>query len=287
MENSTYAGARTEAAYTLVDAQIDIAEAQILAGQVGEAKITLADARQNAARIRYATYESLVQPRIATALIHAGEFDEAKAVLALARKVVDENPETNAKVSELLGIARAQLLAGDTTGARDTFAFAQGVAGAANSQNVARQMAVAQAEGGDIAGAQTTIGLIADKSDLDSARLAVVQAQVKSGDQVGANTTTLLIAGEYAKSRARLAFVSAAANRGSNLTDWLDVLDESDSIQDCPLSDAIFTDFTGYLKAQTKSDNPLDIFESLRRISITHIRARNAISQMAGVLANP
>lgn len=285
--NTTYAGERTEVAYTLTNAQVDIAEALILAGRIGEAKMTLADARQSATRIRYATYESLVQPRIATALFRAGELDEARAVLALARKVVDSNPEPNAIVRELLGIALAQLLTGDTVGARATFAFAQGVAGSANFQDFARQMAVAQAEGGDIAGAQTTIGLITDNSDLDTARLAIVQAQVKRGDRDGAETTAFLIKGVYDKSRARLARVSAAARRGSTPTDWLDVLDEGDSIQDCPLNDAIFTDLPGYLKARAKSENPSDIFESLRGISSTQIRARNAIRQMAGVLANP
>jgi|GEM_PF-2458059 len=282
--NMSYAGERTEVAFTLANAQVAMAEAQILAGEIAEGKKSLAAAQKSTALTRYATYESIVLPTIAEALIHAGEVEEAKAVLAEARRVVDGNPEPNAKVRELLGIARAQLLAGDTAGAQETFVLAQGMAGTANAKDFARQMAVAQAEGGDIAGAQTTIGLISNQSELDSARLTIVQAQLTRRDRDGANGTAFLIKGEYDKSRARLAIVASAEKRGSTPSDWLSILEESDRIQDCPLAHPIFSDLGGYLKSLGRSGNPSDLFEYLRGISNAQIGAKNTIGKMLGEL---
>ncbi len=281
---TSYAGERTEVASTLANAQTDIAEAEIRAGDNVAGKKTLVAARNSAALIRYATYEALVQPAIAEALVHAGEHGEAKAVLALARKVVDANPEPNSKISELLGIARVQLAAGDATGAATTFAFAAGVAGAAKKNEYAGQMAAAQAAGGDIAGAQATIARITDNSIQDTARVAVVRAQAGRGDLPGARATTRMVADKYDNSRARLAIIEAAENRGEVREDWLGVLLETDSIQDCPLSDPVFTDLAGYLKSLAKTNEPTSYFESLRTISTLQIRAHHAIDRMLGEL---
>lgn len=281
---SGYSAKTTEVIYTLAQAQTEIAEARISAGDITGAKTSLAAAQRSVSLIHYPYYESHVQPTIAEAFINAGNLDAARAVLTTARNSAEESLEPRAKVDALVRIAQAQLHAGDTADARETFAFAQDVAGSANGNDFARQMAVAQAEGGDIAGAQTTIGLISDKSNLDSARLAIVRAQVKRRDHDGANATAFLIEGEYDKSRARLAIIEADEKRGSAPTDWLNLLEESDRIQDCPLNHLIFTDLAGYLKSLGKSEDPTHLFEVLRAVSETKIEAKNTVGKMLSEL---
>ena len=290
---SGYAGLKTETAFTLAQAQTELAEAHIKAGDQAGGKKYLAAAQKSAALIRYATYESKVQPVIAEVLIKAGDPTKARAVLTAARITVDRNPEPNAKISELVGIARAQLRAGDTTGAGQTFSFARDVAGPTGWSQFAAQMAVAQALGGDMPGALSTIGQIKDNANIDFTLIAIAQAQVKSGDFDGASTTAGKILWELGKSRVLLAIAEARGNHGRTVSDWLRVLEDNNGSHVCALNQEFFTDFAGYLNARRKlyasvglADDYSHLSDMLRSVSETKIDAHNAIGHMISVVAS-
>jgi tetratricopeptide (TPR) repeat protein len=115
-----------------------------------------------------------------------------------ALKTVDLIPFSYNKIYALVGIAKVQINAGDRVGGQQTLASARKIGDLTQNtdwhysggQSSAYQaIAEAQAEAGDIAGAQNTAELIQEAYVKCQAQIAIAKAQTKAGDIAGANQT--------------------------------------------------------------------------------------------------
>jgi hypothetical protein len=116
--------------------------------------------------------------RIARSQAKSGDLDGAKHTIALARQAVRNVPDWLAPTA-YGEIAMALVRVGDLEGARDMERVDQNV--------VTRQIAIAQAETGDIAGAKATIEQITDSFSLACANVALAMAWSRAGRPSGAD----------------------------------------------------------------------------------------------------
>lgn len=304
--------------FFLNQAQLAIAETQITANDIAEAKITLAAARRTADLFEMpwsAFDKSRAETAIAEAQIKVADIAGARQTLASALKSAE-----NIEQISLRGyfyIAQAQLNAGDIAGAQKT---TQLIPDGYEKSDALKAIAKAQVKDGDMAGAQKTldsvrrtVALLKD-AGVRSARLSInVWNQLEVGDIAGAQQTADLIqekdrkadsqkdiakAKELATAGLPYPSHSASSIRSSKLetqspklpaapvqpvitvSDWLKKLDESSKYDKCPLNTGPFLDLAYHLKSLPPASHPYNVFGSLHDIAKTIVDAQNVITGM-------
>ena len=160
-----------------------------------------------------------------------------------------------------------------------------------------KDVAVAQARSGDIAGAQKTSDSIQRADYKSLAQIAIAKAQAKAGITSTPNSTRPSTSGTQPQIQPAI-----------TITDWLKRLDDNIEGNDCPLNTGPFLDLGGFLrslptvfpsippaaaralsaaaletlygKSRPPSENPLLFFDSLYETAETIVRARNVITGM-------
>lgn len=158
-------------------------------------------------------------------------------------------------LANLRNVAMLWAKAGDTTAALRIIERIQG--NEFNTKTYKSQargaIAIAQAEAGDIAGAQKTAALLQDGSDKNSAQRAIAQAQAEP------------------------------SNIPITISDWLTKLDDDDKSidhHDCALNTGPFLDLDGYLKSLPPHENSQSAFDSSFKTAWIITSAQNIIHQM-------
>ena len=184
-------------------------------------------------------------------------------------------------------IAEAQLDAGDIVGAQRTADVIHSV-----EFKPGCLIADAQIKARDIAGAQKTLASALKNADLiqnpyvkslEQSHIAYVQMKV--GDIAGALRTADLIQDGYVKSRAQQDIANARSKVGSTSNppffyDWLDKIDDVNTLNDCALNTGPFLDLAGYLKALPPSDDLQEVFHGLFDTAFKIAKAQNIIYKM-------
>ena len=250
----------------------------------------MAAAIKSANLVRDADLKGSVQGRIAIAKAEAGD-------IAGAQKTADLIQDARSRSLGLIGIAKAKIKGGDFAGAKNTLASALKAVDLIETDSEFRKtglairtewlqsqhrtlIAAAQAEAGDIAGAQKTTDLILAQHVYfkSGAQITIAEAQLNARDIAGAEKTLadaqknaeLIDDASWKTSRqkaivesqARLGIAKGASpNRQSTsdtqptippvvtVSDWLKKLDDDNMNNDCPLSTEPFLDLAGYLKS--------------------------------------
>ena len=263
-------------------AQTAIAEAQIEAGDIVGAQDTLASALKTAdlISVEFDTgLKSDTQTAIAEAQIKAGDIAGAQNTLASALKTAGLVKDASRKSSAQTAIAEAQIKGGDIAGAQKTLAAAQKTADLIKDPRVKRgeenaiseaqsRIAQAQENAGDISGAQKTANLIKDAFRKSLTQSTIAEAQAKAGLTNAPNSA-----------RQSAPVTQPLIQPVIPVSDWLEKLDD-DNTSDCPLNTEPFLDLAGYLKSLPPSDNPQEVFESLRKTAEKILTAQNIIRQM-------
>ena len=175
-------------------------------------------------------------------------------------------------------------------------------------------IAVAQSEIGDIAGAQKNASLIQRDYPKQGAQIAIAKAQIKAGDIAGAQSTLAsaqatvdrleegvgkrLAKLDIAEVKAAIADAPNAPRQSTAdpqtasqpvvaASDWLWKLDDDGGYNDCSLNTAPFLDLAEYLKSLPASGDPHEVFEYLRAAATKIITAQNVIHQMLRRQATP
>jgi hypothetical protein len=181
--------------------------------------------------------------------------------------------DDGAQNSERLSITHAQLKAGDIASAQKSVDLIQGAGVRDEAQN---DIALTQIKAGDIAGAQATANTIQNASWKTSAQSAIAQAQAKNGITNAPHST-----------RQSTSDIPPPIQPVITASDWLKKLDDDNKSNDCPLNTEPFLDLAGYLKTLPPSDNPQNVFESLRETAEKIVSAQNVITGMLKQQAKP
>jgi hypothetical protein len=237
-------------------ASIDDAETRDLAYQyIAQAlarKGEISGAKRFAAHAS-GTYQTRADVTIAVAEANAGRVDDA---MAIATSMDDAYQQVQA----LALIAQAQAKAGDATGARHTIELAKVAAGTVydylasttygaiatalvkagdldganalrkiDDQCITREIAIAQADAGDINGARATLEQISDPYGLACANSSLAVALVKAGNALGASqafdaarsaASSVTESSDAADACGRVASVQAKFGNPNSAADW-------------------------------------------------------------------
>jgi hypothetical protein len=131
-----------------------------------------------------------------------------------------------------------------------------------------RYIAIAQAESGDIAGAQKTADLL-EGAYLKDVQAEIAKAQAKAG-----------ITNAPSSTRQSTSDTKPPIQPVITVSDWLKKLDDDDKGNGCPLNTEPFLDLAGYLKSLPRTDDPQKIFESLHETAKKIVTAQNVITGM-------
>ena len=214
---------------------------------------------------------------ISVTILWAGAGD-----IAGAQKTTDLIRHSLMKSRALVIVAKAKIKAGDLAGAGSTLASALksadrintephiGIASpkAAKNSQLA-YIAMAQAEGRDIAGAKKTFDLIDDVFLKNYHQPEFAKAQAQAGVISAPNSP-----------RQSAQDTQTAIQPVISVFDWLKKLDDDNKGNDCPLNTGPFLDLAVYLKSLPPSDNPQKIFESLHKTAEKIISAQTIIAGM-------
>lgn len=299
--------------FYLYQAQLAIAESQIITNDIAGAKVTLAAALKTADLFKMpwsAFDKSRAETAIAEAQIKVADIKGAQKTLVSALKSAESIESVSLR--GYLYIAMAQLKTGDIAGAQK---ITELIPDGYEKSDAQKAIAKAQVKDGDMAGAQKTLAsaqrTIAQLKDagVRNARLRINAGnQLEVGDIAGAQQTADLIQEKERKSdslkdiakakelaKAGLPYPSLYAGssiRPSKLdtqsqkppvikvSDWLDKLDEGRIYVKCPLNTGPFLDLAYHLKSLPPSNHPYNVFMSLRETAETIVNAQIVIQQM-------
>jgi tetratricopeptide (TPR) repeat protein len=314
---------KEKSAYMLNALGVDIARAQASIGDIS-------GARKTAEMMPSPVAKTWAYLAMAEAQIKAGDFAAAQATLAIAQKAADmwnslkaeqKKARCNCQLSEpqdqstlaFLELRIGQMLAdtGDLSGARSALRIAQKytklISSPQSKSSQAAQTAEAQANVGDVAGAQESARLISDSMWKSNAARAIVAAQAKAGDVAGAQRTADLTGDPNVTSMAKYIIADAQAKRASSSSDstpppkasaaapTLPAVSVSDWIRELDtLNTPLFTDLSGSVKAPQQtykmiypgsSIDPSETdtkrtFKALVAIAQNTISAKTTIDQM-------
>lgn len=154
----------------------------------------------------------LVQASFAQAQLTRGDAGGARKALASARQSADLVSDTDRKETVLRQIALIQAESGDVAGA---LAVAGQIQSAYWKGETQSDIVVAQARGGDAAGALKTADMLQYPDDYKSVTLArVAEIQAKGGNFAGALRTSGLIRSDFSKAGAQRIVVELQVQRG-------------------------------------------------------------------------
>ena len=287
------------------DLQQSIAVAQANSGDV-------ATALKTAGMIAEAACRSRAQRDIAKAEVDAGDVAGANMTLAAALKSASLIAGNDSRINSQADIADVQTRAGDVAGARATLASALASAVKSKSDRASlysanlMTIAKAQAAAGDAAAALRTADLVQDSFYHETSLRYIARLQAIQGDLVGALKTVSLIRDPSAQaeeaSHARSWYAdravlqpriattpsptgaSAAGTQAPvpviRVSDWISRLDDSHTYTDCPLGTGPFVDLARHLQSVSASSDPREAFRSLDRTAETIVRAQRVIERM-------
>jgi hypothetical protein len=133
-----------------------------------------------------------------------------------------------------------------------------------------RYIAIAQAESGDIAGAQKTADLL-EGAYLKDVQAEIAKAQAKAG-----------ITNAPSSTRQSTSDTKPPIQPVITVSDWLKKLDDDNNSNDCPLNTGPFLDMTGHLKKtlQPSSFGAHSVFAPFHEIAKKIVSAQNVITEM-------
>lgn len=207
----------------------------------------------------------------------AGDMDSAQRAADLIRHSL-------MKSRALVIVAKAKIEAGELAGAKSTLLAALksadrigiephiGIASPKNARNSQlAYVAMAQAEGGDLASAQKTFDLIDDVDLKKYHQLDFVKALAKAGTASVPNAPRHLVPG-----------TQSSIQPAISASDWLKKLDDNNKSSDCPLNTEPFMDLAGHLRKTVppSSFGAHSVFGPLLETAEKIVRGQSVIIQL-------
>ena len=258
----------------------DIAESQILAGDVAGSRKTLRIAISILDRVENDTSKYELLTRVATVQARTGELKGSLATFASAQEAVDAaGLESRDKDRAYRDIARAEAEADDIAGAQKTI----GQISEASTRlkfEAYPFVANALARNGDITGALKIADLFDEPQGRFAVQMSIAKIQAMKGDLVGARKIADFVAPnlKFLVEENLAEMQSSASTRPSG---WLTKLNDGNwALSDCPLNTAAFLDLAGYLKSLSVSEDPNEIFDGLHQTAKKIVVAGNVITEM-------
>lgn len=248
--------------------QAAFARGQMLRGDAGGARKTLAAARQSVGLIADAEQKGAALHEIALILAESGD---GVGAIALAGEI--ESAFWHVKIHGDIAVVQAREK--DVAGALKTVDL---IRSSADDRGVAHsRVAEVQATAGNFAGALRTAGLIRSVYTKASAQLVVAEQQVKRGDLVGAQKTVDLIGDATSRDRAQEVVDAARFKEGDFVTLWRQRLEDYNLDHDGALNTAQFLDLSNHLQSLPTED-PVEYFGALYRTFLDLIDGDRAIN---------
>ncbi|HXB02164.1 MAG TPA: hypothetical protein VNV15_05030 [Opitutaceae bacterium] len=255
------------------EAECEIAKAQVEAGDVSGARTTLVLAKKSANMNDDGITKNDELNTIAIIQMKIGDIAAAHEIWDDSRKAADliqsENGSNTAvemqqsfELNMLLSEATNQIKAGAIAEAQKTWAYAFKIAKKNKGVLYIRfaEIAVAQAEAGDMSDAQKTVQLIDDAYEKNEALTKIDKAQ------------------------RRIEVDAANPIAKVKVSEWLNKLNGGDdSSPDCRLNTDVFLDLSDYFKAITPPkdpQNPHELSDKLNEICQKMILAQSIIIEM-------
>ncbi|MBP6005205.1 MAG: hypothetical protein KA746_17385 [Pyrinomonadaceae bacterium] len=272
----------------------DFAEGQIRTGDIAGGQRTLAIALKTAGLIENPFDKTPALADLALAQAKSGDIVGARATFVEAQKTAELIKEAPHKAWRQFEIADAQIRAGDKVAATETLASSLKTTDLVSDKQwkliLLRDIAEVQAKSGDFAGALKIADLLLQDAPYYRviALTNIGKIQATSGDTLGAQNT-------FAEARKSVNFprgtpkskrdtlrliAKAETNNSITVSDWLDLLDDDDTTNYCPLNTGPFRDLTGYLKSLPTSSDPKSVFESQLHTAEKLVKAQIVVQQL-------
>ena len=263
-----------------------IARAKIRIGDLAGARLTLNHARALADSMptnssTEASLKSFNLEEIFYLQAEAGDFEGARQTLTAALRLPALITEEQSKKNHLDSLTRdpmgrlhnvvtERVATGDFVGAQITVDL---VENPGSKSCLQKEIAEAQAIGGDLAGAKRTAQAIA----MDQGFCGRVESQKAIAE---AHSELDSINHSDSAPTAAVKPPVQPAVPAITSSDWLRKLDEASNYADCPLDTDPFLDLAGYLRTLPSSGDPEKIFSSLADVAAKIAKAQSVIDAM-------